>query len=213
MSLKHRLVGAAVVIAALVIFVPMLVDGEKGEGQASIEMKLPPPPKYDFDQEPLPDPDEEFSFRPAERPEQAYVPPLPVPAEPVASPAEPAAQEPKAIVPPKRPALAVPAAKPAIAKPAKVASAPPVRTEPPKLPGLKGWAVQVGSFGESSNAAALADRLKSQGFDAFVQPAGSTGGKAVHRVKVGPEPQRAQAEALRSRLAQQNIQGIVVSHP
>ena len=67
MSLKHRLVGAAVVIAGLVIFVPMLVDGEKTNGVTSLDLQLPSTPKYGFDNEPLPNPEEEFSFRPAER--------------------------------------------------------------------------------------------------------------------------------------------------
>jgi DedD protein len=76
---------------------------------------------------------------------------------------------------------------------------------------LSGWAVQVGSFSERGNAMLLVNRLRSSGFTAF-QERGASAGEPIFRVKVGPEQNRARAEALQARLRnQENLQGIVVS--
>jgi len=78
---------------------------------------------------------------------------------------------------------------------------------------LTAWAVQVGSFSEHDNAQTLRDQLRASGFAAFEEKVQSDG-QQVFRVKVGPELDRARAEALRGRLQnQEDLRGIVVSHP
>ncbi|MGH8502650.1 MAG: SPOR domain-containing protein [Gammaproteobacteria bacterium] len=112
-----------------------------------------------------------------------------------------AAVEPPAELPP-------PAAEPA--PPSASAAAEPAGDD---ASALGAWAVQVGSFSEHDNAQSLRDELKASGFAAFEEKVQS-GGQQVFRVKVGPEPDRARAEALRDRLqSQEDLQGIVVSHP
>lgn len=259
MSLKHRLVGAAVIVAGLVIFVPMLVDGGNKAGKSdkriTMEMKLPPAPKYSFDQAPLPNPDKEFNFRPSERTVEEDTPP-PVPA-------VEAKAEPVRIVPPRRsnvvapinpptpahPAMAqqvqaraaasitrtatskptaapakamatdtaakpVVSAKPVVGAKPVVSAKPQAAAESPAKPAAPGgYVVQVGGFGDINNAQQLRDRLVKDGFAAYVDSS-KPGGKIPHKVKVGPEPDRAQAEALRGRLAtQEHIQGFVTAQP
>jgi len=76
-----------------------------------------------------------------------------------------------------------------------------------------GWAVQVGSFSEHENAQTLRDQLRASGYTAFEEKVKS-GGEQVFRVKVGPELDRARAEALQGKLrSQKDLRGIVVSHP
>jgi len=61
------------------------------------------------------------------------------------------------------------------------------------------WAVQVGSFGVRSTSERVAADLKRQGFSAFVV-AFQASNQTMYRVRVGPERDRAAAEALMRKL-------------
>ncbi|MDJ0849626.1 MAG: SPOR domain-containing protein [Myxococcota bacterium] len=93
----------------------------------------------------------------------------------------------------------------AAAAPERAASAPApsaTRLRPDVLsPGASElrFAVQVGAFGESSAAEALAERLRAKGFDVYVSPSAPDGG-ARWRVRVGPLPTREQADRAAARL-------------
>ncbi len=83
----------------------------------------------------------------------------------------------------------------------------------PRADGRYGWAVQAGSFTRRENAFRLRDRLRAQGFAAFVEPYAGPDGAQAWRVRVGPEPTRADAEGLRARVAQAaGLEPIVVPH-
>jgi len=79
--------------------------------------------------------------------------------------------------------------------------------------GLSAWAIQLGSFSQAENAIGLRDRLRQQGYTAFVQSAASDEG-TVTRVFVGPEIRRDRAEAARQRLQSElDLNAIVVPFP
>jgi cell division septation protein DedD len=59
--------------------------------------------------------------------------------------------------------------------------------------------VQVGSFSQAENAQALQRRLASEGFEAFVSRVVTDAG-TMHRVRVGPVPERDAAEQQLTRL-------------
>ena len=61
------------------------------------------------------------------------------------------------------------------------------------------WSVQVGAFGSSESARMLVEQLEADGFSAYVSSV-DRNGKKLHRVRVGPEPVRASADALAGRL-------------
>ncbi len=76
-----------------------------------------------------------------------------------------------------------------------------------------GWAVQLGSFSAPANADALAERLKGQGFAAFVQRVDVSNGR-MYRVRVGPVADRAEAESLARRVRDRSGEpAVVVEHP
>lgn len=78
---------------------------------------------------------------------------------------------------------------------------------------LSRWVVQVGSFSNANNADNLVQRLREAGFQAFSE-AGESGGRTIHKVRVGPELQRGRAESLQQRIASElQIRGMVVSYP
>lgn len=71
-----------------------------------------------------------------------------------------------------------------------------------------GWAVQVGSFGSRENADRLVRSLKLKGYAAFITESSSRGRK-WYRVRVGPERNRAAADAIAARLRAAGIRGAV----
>lgn len=88
-------------------------------------------------------------------------------------------------------------------------------TEDEKKPVIKQnvWAVQVGSFGKRSNALGLKEKLRKKKIHAFVERI-MKNNKPVYRVRVGPEITRKKAEVLKKKLkAEFKLSGLVVKHP
>jgi DedD protein len=217
-SLKQRLVGAALLIALAVIFIPMFFDDASREKPVTLDMDVPPKPKYTSQNQPATpvQVQEPASKGQPATPVQVQEPAAQNPSTPPVQAQEPDSKD----APADEIAMVKPAAKPPIDErqaPDKLAA--PGTVLPPKLPGefssprpkLIEWAVQVGSFSERENAATLRDDLRSSGFAAFEEKAVSEG-EQVFRVMVGPEKERKRAEALRARLRnQEDLDGIVVS--
>ena len=79
-------------------------------------------------------------------------------------------------------------------------------------PAVTGWSVQIGSFASRENADKLVKDLQRQGFRAFITE-GRSNGRKLYRVRVGPEPDRAAAQALAARLRKAGQTGAIVPHP
>lgn len=76
-----------------------------------------------------------------------------------------------------------------------------------------GFAVQLGAFRSESDAAALVSQLRGAGFAVFSERVQTSNG-TLHRVRVGPELDRAAAERLKARLpAPHSANGMIVTHP
>ena len=78
--------------------------------------------------------------------------------------------------------------------------------------GPPAWAVQLGAFSSRSKAEGLVTRLRSRGYAAFVLEY-RAGGQLLHRVRVGPEQDRARALAIAERLRKDGFQPVVAPHP
>ncbi|MFT5426597.1 MAG: DedD protein [Gammaproteobacteria bacterium] len=79
--------------------------------------------------------------------------------------------------------------------------------------GLSAWIVQLGSFSDEENAESLNEKLRKEGYPAFVEPL-KKNGKMSYRVRVGPEIKRSEADLLLKRLKEKmKLDGIVVSYP
>ena len=91
---------------------------------------------------------------------------------------------------------------------------PPAEAAPASARAVKGWAVQVGVFVNTGNAAALRDRLGASGFRAFTEPIPSHDGKPRVRVLVGPDRDRSTAAAWLKRLQRDaSVEGFIVRYP
>ncbi len=70
----------------------------------------------------------------------------------------------------------------------------------PTRPNLSGWAVQVGVFSKKEGADELSARLRAGGYAAFVEPVKLAGGQTSHRVRVGPEVKRENAQRIQGEI-------------
>jgi DedD protein len=86
------------------------------------------------------------------------------------------------------------------------AQAQPLAAEP------SAWAVQLGAFSSRSKAEGLVTKLRARGYAAFVLEY-RAGGQLLHRVRVGPEQDRARAVAIAERLRKDGYQPVVAPHP
>ncbi|MEA3219853.1 SPOR domain-containing protein [Immundisolibacter sp.] len=139
---------------------------------------------------------------------------------PVAKPAPPPAPKPAVVAKP------APASAPApipVAKPAAPAPAAPIQAAKSVAPAAvatatapsvqQAWVVQLGVFGNLKTAIDLREQLRKAGHSAFTEEITTPQGKAL-RVRVGPELDRAKAQAVRDRLAKETgHDGIVVAYP
>ena len=83
--------------------------------------------------------------------------------------------------------------------------------QPGDDPILAGFVVQVGSYSQQDSATGLVERLKKAGYRAYTE-SDTQNGKLLHRVMVGPEIRKEDAEQTRQRLADDsrfNLKGLV----
>jgi cell division septation protein DedD len=74
------------------------------------------------------------------------------------------------------------------------------------------WIVQLGSFGETSNAENLVKQVRAQGLSAYSEKVTSSSGAAINRVRVGPFLQREDAAKAQQDLKSSlTINGVVMS--
>ena len=207
-KLKQRLTGAIVLVALAVIFVPIILEGPDNEWTPRSH-SIPEQPQMDYRASmelELPEP----LVSEAEHSESVITEALSLQEETAPAHEPPAAEE-KPAPAAQKPAEPVVTAPP----PPKAAPAapPPAKTEKPTEPALKGWFVQVGSFGQEMNASGLRERLESAGYDTRLQQVAIGKGYA-YRVLVGPATSRAAAEKLAASLKTgQQLSGMVIQYP
>ncbi|MDH3453082.1 MAG: SPOR domain-containing protein, partial [Gammaproteobacteria bacterium] len=185
-QLLERMVGAGVLLIALILVVPAVLDGEgdqpardDGTDQAAGTMRthtirLDRPPK-----------------RPPVATEVAKS--APVPAQETAKPAprdKPAARSSAPVAPPPKKSESAQAPVKSVTANAATAR---VADTAPAID--RGWAVQLGSFAQQANARRLAQEVGGKGFPTYLVPLRRSG-RTLYRVRVGPRETRGEAEEL-----------------
>lgn len=185
---KHRVIGALVLVALAVIFIPMVLTGQGSLDIGAHRVTIPAEREMPASSPPViaASPTVELT----EPPRGALVVPMETNTEPRAA-TESVTSVPIAPAPTEVPDTTL--------------------TTAPASKGAPAWAVQVGSFNNKNSAFHLRDTLRTKGFAAYVEHVSAKEG-AIYRVRVGPELQRTLAEELQKKLAQAGQNGIVVSH-
>ncbi|HWI23801.1 MAG TPA: SPOR domain-containing protein [Lysobacter sp.] len=192
-ALKQRLVGAAVLVALAVIFLPMLIQGPAPQsGVADVPLDAPPAPTGEYETRDLPlvapaaAPGGSVVGMDTEQPAAASSNPD---AADIAAPAVPAQ-------PPSEPAR--------LEDTGNVASQPlaPAASEPMLAAPTAGgdYTVNFGAFSTAAAADTLVASLRASQLPGY-REAATVNGKTVQRVRIGPYATRAQAEAARLRAA------------
>lgn len=228
-ALKNRLIGAAVLSALAIIFLPKLIVGKDTNPLASqVPLKVPSAPTGAFETKELP------LVTPAPSVPAGGVVGMQTghPASPSASPssstassaASPAASSPQAAAASSAssPSSSATASTAAMASPvasgktpasAAVASAaspaaPPAAASPAQpsapIPAAQAggkYVVSLGTYANAGNAHALVASLQAKGLPAYAD-AVSVAGKSATRVRIGPFQQRGDAEAARLKAQQ-----------
>lgn len=195
--LLQRIVGALVLVALAVIFVPMLFNRDDADQQIVVDAPaMPETPAAPI-----------IETQPVEVPEPAVE----------AFPEDYEIIEEDSVVESNSPANPINPA-PAEAQPAPEVSEQAVTASPPLMPENAeeqrldtanlpvSWSVQLASLSSRENAEKLQKTLRSQGYNAYIRTADE-----MNRVFVGPLVERAEANRLRDQLQRQHkLDGFVV---
>lgn len=219
---RRRLVGAIALVALVVLVVPWFIDTTPPPPLKDVEIVIPPVPPVDRQfpaaagsaASDAPDaampPEEPAGMAPSTSPgpEDAVAPKSSSADAPVVQP-EPATLAPSGST---DTAMSKPRDKPAdkraerpVEKP-REAPKPAPPTKPATAPGLptKGFVVQLGAYADRDNAAQLLARVRALGLPGYVEPVKTPDGTKI-RVRSGPFPTLAAAEAARARLGARQL--------
>ena len=206
-ALKHRLTGAVILVLLAVALLPELLTGS---GRAARPNALLPSEAGSAPERSI-----DIDLTEAARaPAGATPAPAPTPAPPPAPlelPTPPAVMEPAPATTPPVAEAPTPAAAPAKAAPATPPAPEPAKAAPAKAAPVPAgtYFVQLGVFVNRASADRLDRTLRRQGFTPIVKEV-TASGKRMYRVRVGPEVDRAAANALLKRLSEAGHKGSVV---
>jgi len=238
--LKQRLVGAAVLVALAVVFVPILLDvpeeiredvsaisiteipdrpSSRIEPSVVTALELPETPRLDAEVE------RERNRQASGASVEDHGVHADVPARVSISATSEESADAGAVVPtaPEAPASASTSLRPERSEAPVAGSSVTAARQPddaseqhvPVAPATvtEGWIVQLGSFRKAENARSLRKRLRAKGYPAFVE-SGTTARGEVSRVFVGPMLDRGQAKDSAAKLRREmQLEGIVMRYP
>ncbi len=184
-KVKQRIVGAVVLVALGVIFLPFLFTLEPPR-PVDTTTQIPPAP--DIEPVVIAGAQRDGGFEPPKAPEDAFMPPEDAAPAPTPPPDIPDQAPPPAPVPTDTP------------------------EQRPALAGdtLESWVIQVASFRDQAVAEGLKDKLLAAGYKAYVRSA-TAGGSPTYRIFVGPVALRERAVADQQAIDKAfNVQSMVV---
>ena len=158
--MQQRLIGAILLVALGVIFIPVFLDGSGFKSRNTRSIELPPEPAFP--------PLSEIELNPVE---------------PVHSRQQPAA----------------PQARP--------------KADTVSSQKKKAFALQVSTVTIKENAYDLRDKLRKEGYTAYVETR-TKNGKTSYRVRIGPELDKGKLEKMKATIKkEQGLDGFIVNHP
>ncbi len=211
---KRRLVGAAVMVLLLIIFLPMLLEEETKSPITDRDLSIPPRPEFDQGYEASvsdgPDesvlsalPEQPVSESGDRRPQELAPPPI-FEAPALGESIPPPAPEPPPVLVREEPPAPEPQPAPEPAPVPEPPSAPIQKPQkaPVEVAGISSWVVQVASVRDLNSAMRLQQDLRKKGFPAFVEQA-DVKQQVWHRIRVGPEADRNRIESIAASITAQ----------
>lgn len=208
---RQRLVGAIVLAAIAVVFIPMVLDPEPRRDRREPSLAIPakdavaplPAPKPEA---PPAEPAQSRTVAATDAPPARVEPPPPESPKTEVKKTEAPKAEPSKADPPKSDV-----AKSEVAKPPRAPSERKAADEksPPKL---EGFAVQVGAFRDADKLAQARDKLKAARLSHYTERLEASGGPLT-RLRAGPYPTREAAEKAVAEMRRAGLAGQVVPLP
>jgi len=195
--LKQRLVGAIVLVAVAVIFLPSILRQQQPE-PVDTRSQIPDAPALESLSFAVPEPPP--AINPAPEPETMLVPEestQPV-VESLEQLAEPAPDQTSGTASSQTPDHESSPAQPSQNSPQTEMAAPADSDTSDRA----AWVIQVASLSSSESARGLRDRLQEQGYKAYVRSV-TISGKEVSRVYIGPKLERSAADAIKADIDRQ----------
>ncbi|HTF98701.1 MAG TPA: SPOR domain-containing protein [Cellvibrio sp.] len=190
-SVKHRLIGAAVLTAIAVLFLPSFFK-DRQQYQVNTDSQIPGRPSItavDFNE-----PVEPEGIEPAPSPETMFVPSDVAASEAAVPPAEDSGTQ----------VQNEPVNEQVTSASSSLASSKSKSEQVPDLPlNVRGlpdaWVIQVASLGSQEAANKLRDQLQTEGHKAYIRSVPGANG-TIHRVFIGPKQDKAQVQAIKAQL-------------
>ncbi|MGH8701374.1 MAG: SPOR domain-containing protein [Burkholderiales bacterium] len=187
---RRRLIGAVVLVSAVVVVLPMVLDSEPGPVSQDITVRIPSPDSGTF---------------------TTQVKPLPAPRVPESKSARPQAEEKTAAAPEVPREKPKPAAKPQSAKPDKAPAKPAAKTARPAAKAKGGQlVVQVIALADAEKAQRMQQQISAAGIQSYTEIVKTVKGD-VTRVRAGPFPTREAAEMARDQLKALGMNGNITT--
>ena len=214
---RRRLVGAIVLVTAVAVVLPMILDAEPKPASQNINIQIPSPEAGVLSAKPAP-------LKPAEKPAIAAAP---VAAEPVMAPkadaqtvskpefkpeaAAAAKAEPRVETKaePKSQTAPVPAPEKPVTKAESPAKARDSAKEKTRSPATGGFVIQVVALSDAAKAGELQAKIAGDGLKVYTEVVQTAQGP-VTRVRVGPYASREAAEKARLSLQRLQLDGKVI---
>jgi DedD protein len=188
---RRRLIGALVLVAAIVVVLPMVLDSEPRPASQQISVQIPSPDSGAFASKlvPLPPGPESKTAQKT-------------------APGKPTAEEPRKIAAasaPPSPAVEAPkvAPKPAAKRPEKISKPAPKAQEGQ-------WVVQVIALADAEKAKQMQQQIASAGIKSYTEVVKTAKGD-VTRVRAGPFASRSAAEKAREQLKALGMNGNITT--
>ena len=187
---RRRLIGAIVLVTAMVVVLPMVLDTEPGPVSQEITVRIPSPDAGAF---------------------TTKVAPPPAPKVAQSKAAKPQAEEKTAAAPEAIKEELKPAVKPETARPAKAPAKPAAKTIKPASKAAGGqFVVQVIALADAEKAQRMQQQIAAAGIKSYTEIVKTVKGD-VTRVRAGPFPTREAAEKARDQLKSLGMNGNVTS--
>lgn len=206
---RRRLVGAIVLVTAVAVVLPMILESEPKPASQNITIQIPSPEAGVLTAKPAP-------LKPVENPAPAAKPQAET--KPEAKPAAKVEPKPQAISkteakPVARTEPKTQAAAPAPAKPVKKAEVPAKpatgAADAAKIATAGDYVIQVVALADAARAKDMHAKITAAGLKAYTEVVQTANGP-VTRVRVGPYPSREAAEQGRTQLQRLQLDGKVI---
>lgn len=206
---RRRLVGAIVLVTAVAVVLPMILESEPKPASQNITIQIPSPEAGVLTAKPAP-------LKPVENPAPAAKPQAET--KPEAKPAAKVEPKPQAISkteakPVARTEPKTQAAAPAPAKPVKKAEVPAKpatgAADAAKTAAAGDYVIQVVALADAARAKDMHAKITAAGLKAYTEVVQTANGP-VTRVRVGPYPSREAAEQGRTQLQRLQLDGKVI---